>query len=335
MPRGKELTPVERGAIKAYKDTGKSNREIARLLKRSEKAVRNCLLQKDGVPRKKRPGRPRKLTERDARHIFRLATVKDMSATEIAKTLAVKPSKDTVLRALRNNRYAKYSKRKSAPDLKPHHKAARLAFATKYKAEKKFWLSVLFTDEKKFNLDGPDGFRFYWRDLRAQPKLMSKRVNGGGSVMIWAGVSWHGKTSLVILKGKQNAVKYTETLRENALSCLSEMQENMGGAKPILQQDNASIHAAKLTRAFLEENGVTTLEWPAKSPDFNIIENVWGLLARRVYANGRQFDRPTDLERQISIEWSKIDQEYIQKLVKSMPRRMEAARLLKGATTAY
>ncbi|KAG3092215.1 hypothetical protein PI125_g17209 [Phytophthora idaei] len=91
--------------------------------------------------------------------------------------------------------------------------------------------------------------------------------------MIWAGVSMYGNTDVVFLEGRQNSVKYTETLRGNLLPYLEKLRLQMGNTEPIFQQDNASIHASRFTKGFLKDN-VTTMEWPAGSPDFNITENV-------------------------------------------------------------
>ena len=54
----------------------------------------------------------------------------------------------------------------------------------------------MFSDEKKFNLDGPDGSQCYWQDLRNEKQLFSKRPFRGGSVMVWGAFSASGKADL-------------------------------------------------------------------------------------------------------------------------------------------
>ncbi|KAG2856843.1 hypothetical protein PC113_g11229 [Phytophthora cactorum] len=76
------------------------------------------------------------------------------------------------------------------------------------------WDCIIFSDEKKWNLDGPDGFQTYWRDLRRPPSQTKRRQAGDGSVMVWAGISAAGKTKLAVLHGKQNSDDYVYTLSE-------------------------------------------------------------------------------------------------------------------------
>ena len=54
----------------------------------------------------------------------------------------------------------------------------------------------------------------------------------------------------------------------------------------------------------------------------NPIENLWGILARRVYANGRQFGNAEALKQEIVNEWSKIDQDTLKTLIESKPDRI-------------
>ena len=50
-----------------------------------------------------------------------------------------------------------------------------------------------------------------------------------------------------------------------------------------------------------------------RSPDLNIIENLWDFLARETYKNRRQFPTAAELKQVITGEWMKIPQKYILK----------------------
>ncbi|DAZ94048.1 TPA: hypothetical protein N0F65_010087 [Lagenidium giganteum] len=73
MPSGTELPEREKGMILGLKAAGKTNVAIAKELNRSEKAVRNFFKDPEGLNRRPQTGRPKSLSPRDQRSIFRLA----------------------------------------------------------------------------------------------------------------------------------------------------------------------------------------------------------------------------------------------------------------------
>ncbi|KAG2784290.1 hypothetical protein PC129_g15283 [Phytophthora cactorum] len=157
--------------------------------------------------------------------------------------------------------------------LKPEDILARQAWASAMLVRKDtgvVWDSIIFSDEKKWNLDGPDGFQHYWRDLRKPPRHTKRRQAGGGSVMVWTAFSSRGKSPLVVLSGRQNSEDYICTVSEYLLP----FAHLNYGTDYFYQQDNASIHVSKRTTECFAKQQVEVLDWPSKSPDLNPIENL-------------------------------------------------------------
>ncbi|CDF35927.1 unnamed protein product [Chondrus crispus] len=91
----------------------------------------------------------------------------------------------------------------------------------------------------------------------------------------------------------------------------------------------------KVTEAWFIANNINVMSWPARSPDLNPIENVWGVLARAVYAGCRQYNTVDDLKTAVPEEWSKLDRKYLYGLVKSMHKRCLDVIEAGGGNTSY
>ena len=89
----------------------------------------------------------------------------------------------------------------------------------------------------------------------------------------------------------------------------------------------------KATKWF-EDNDIQVLVWPAQSPDINPIEHLWVSLKHAL----QQLRPPKgvhELWDRVGEEWNKIPPETCQKLIESMPRRIQAVIKAKGGHTKY
>lgn len=331
MPKGTILTDEERGKIDILKEEGYSLREIARRIGRSRDAVTNYIRLGSKYATKKRPGRPSYLTDRDKRRMIHLAVNSKLSSAKIKANMNISVTSRRIRQVLSSEENLSYRKTVPVPRLLPRHKNARLRFAEKHRFWDDEWSTVVFSDEKKFNLDGPDGSGNCWQDKRKKKPTRESRNFGGGTVMVWAGISQAAKTPICFISTKMNSEMYCELLEEVLIPFTEEfMDENV-----IFQQDNASCHAAKNTKNFLKAHNIPVMDWPACSPDLNPIENAWGILSQAVFAQGRTYENAKQLRKAIIDEWAKITPNILKSLITSMPRRLEEVIMKKGEATHY
>ena len=94
----------------------------------------------------------------------------------------------------------------------------KLQFAESHQGWNEEWQNIVWSDDKKWNLDGPDGKSMFWHDNPREKPIAMKCHSGGGSLMVWGAFSYRCKTELCTISGNQDSVKYQRIFPENLLS---------------------------------------------------------------------------------------------------------------------
>uniref|UniRef100_A0A9J8CU48 Tc1-like transposase DDE domain-containing protein n=1 Tax=Cyprinus carpio carpio TaxID=630221 RepID=A0A9J8CU48_CYPCA len=194
------------------------------------------------------------------------------------------------------------------------------------------WSKVMFSDESKFCISfGYQGPRVWRKRGEAHnPRFLRSSVKFPQSVMVWGAMSSAGVGPLCFLRSKVNAAVYQEVLEHFMLPAADQLY---GDADFIFQQDLAPAHSAKASSTWFKDHGIPVLNWPANSPDLNPIENLWGIVKRKMrYARPKNAE---ELKATIRATWALITPEQCHRLIDSMPRCIAAVIQAKGAPTKY
>ena len=342
MPPKVYMTENEKFHAIGMIEAGQSQNAVSRYFGKSKSVISRLMAryrQTGGVKIRAGRGRPRKTSPRQDRCLRTMALRnRFISAPELRDNfravMGIRLSTSTVRNRLKS---AGLKSRRPFRGmcLTVAHRRLRLQWAQQFSGRQlRHWRYTMFSDESRFCLRFTDGRQRVWR--RRGERFDSAAVQehdryGGGSIMVWAGITYDFRTDLITVQGNMTGQRYLQQiLRPLVIPFAQRIGQNFE-----FQDDNARPHRAHVAVDFLRQQGVTTLPWPAKSPDMSPIEHLWDVLGRNVRNRLQRFHNVQELQQALEEEWQRIPRATIRHLISSMPRRCRACINAHGVWTRY
>ena len=274
------------------------------------------------------------------------------SQRQIASELGV--SKGTVFSVLQQSQL-KCFRRVQCHKLTTTHREARIdkASALLHRFSDS-WKNIWFSDEASFSVSPPlnrQNERIY-REVRLKTDIPAEDLvvqidKQQPSIMCYAAVSWHGKTELRFIEGhasgqedipvyrkKKKTVNQLVYTEEMCPMMFDDINAVMNGNSWTWQQDGAKAHTARSAVEWLGRNTpdfITPQQWPAKSPDLNVLDySLWGILLASIADNRPHIESLNQLKATLIDCWNAIPMRTVQKACASWIPRLRSCIEMQG-----
>jgi transposase len=307
------------------------------------------------VDDKPRSGRRKRLNT-SQKQSFAEEVLKQQSVPAAVKAVQFEGQLGTTFSVSTAYRAAREALDLKTPNPQPIASAATKAKRLQFSCARHRVGNMMAVDSTYFTLHGSQPRRRRW--VRKGEKPTRPKPLKSQQLHVYAGISKHGKTSLIFATGttglKKRYFKPTKpgsTARRQAYSgvCAREFQDIMleqlwPQGKAIMQAarqpdptfliDGASPHTAESTKQLLQSLGIATVAaWPPNSPDLNPIENLWAWMKNRVYA--QQYSSLDALKAAVLEAWDAVPASMLKNLMRSFNKRKQICAARGGDYTGH
>jgi transposase len=140
--------------------------------------------------------------------------------------------------------------------------------------------------------------------------------------MVWGCISHDCKLDLVTIQGNLTGDQYIRDVLQPVV--VPHFDNHPLATRPVYMDDNARPHRSRAVTAYLQSEAVTSVPWPAMSPDLNPIEHTWDMFGRRMHVREPPVQNIRRLEAALHREWQQLSQQDIRRLTGGMRRRAKA-----------